>query len=192
YLKAPSGVGKTTVAKIIMGLLSASRFQMRIENIAVDEKTPVSFWRKQWWAKIMTMVFQHADESLNQQATVADVFRGLPIPGMNDDSILWDYLMSVFDQELDKKFLYRKVGHLSGGQKQRLNLLRGMMLNTKVLILDEPLNGLDFMSGKKIIERLRVKSKNGTGIMVISHNEDIFDSLIPKENVFHLKASVGL
>lgn len=189
YLKAPSGVGKTTIAKIIMGLLRVDQFQLSIQNTKVDETIPVSYWKKQCWGKITTMVFQHADEALNQQASVADVFHGLPIRGMKDNKILRDHLMSVFDEELDKDFLSRKVGHLSGGQKQRLNLLRGMMLNTKILILDEPLNGLDFESVTKILYRLQAKAKTGTGIIVISHNEEIFDRLIPKENVYYLKAT---
>ena len=187
YLKAPSGVGKTTVAKIIAGLLRADTIQMQIGDMSVNEKTPESVWKNKWWGKILTMVFQHADESLNQQATVADVFRGLPIRGMNND-ILLGHLASVFDRQLNKDFLIRKVGHLSGGQKQRLNLLRGMMLDTKILILDEPLNGLDFESVMRVLDKLRAKAKTGTGLIIISHNEEIFDRLIPEENVLYLKA----
>lgn len=191
YLKAPSGVGKTTVAKIITGLLRADRLQLLVDAALANEETPLNVWKDQWWGKAMTMVFQHADESLNLQATVADVFRGLPVPGMDDDENLMRHLTTVFDDELAKGFLLRKVAHLSGGQKQRLNLLRGMILDTKILILDEPLNGLDFDSVTKILYKLRAISKKGTGIIIISHNEEIFDHLIPDENIFYLRADVG-
>ncbi|HSQ75989.1 MAG TPA: ATP-binding cassette domain-containing protein, partial [Bacteroidota bacterium] len=85
-------------------------------------------------------------------------------------------------------FLKRRVGSLSGGQKQRLNILRSLLLETPLLILDEPLNGLDFASMKNVLDLLHERLARGQGILLISHNEEVFDALIPAEDLYHLTA----
>jgi ABC-type multidrug transport system ATPase subunit len=63
------------------------------------------------------------------------------------------------------------------------------VLDTDLLILDEPLNGLGFESIQKVLDLLREKQSAGKGILLISHNEDIFDKLIPPEHVYYLSIS---
>ena len=55
-----------------------------------------------------------------------------------------------------------------------------------MMILDEPLNGLDFLSIKKVVDLLLAKQLEGKGILLISHNEEIFDSLGTADKL-HLK-----
>jgi ABC-type multidrug transport system ATPase subunit len=85
--------------------------------------------------------------------------------------------------------LDKKVAHLSGGQKQRLNLMRSLCLGVSLLILDEPLNGLDFVSVKKVLALLEHKRREGCSFLIISHNEEIFDLFIPQKKVFYLGKS---
>jgi len=59
------------------------------------------------------------------------------------------------------------------------------------LILDEPLNGLDFESATKVIAILQRKMRAGMGILMISHNEEIFDALAGAENTYHLHFGAG-
>ena len=75
---------------------------------------------------------------------------------------------------------------LSGGQKQRLNLLRTLVLGTGLIILDEPLNGLDFNSVKKVLGLLDEKRAHGSALLMISHNEEIFEHFIDEENIYYL------
>ena len=63
-----------------------------------------------------------------------------------------------------------------------------MVLNTDFLIMDEPLNGLDLKSSYKVIEMIKQKQKDGKAILLISHNEEIFDRLVESENKYFLKA----
>jgi len=69
-----------------------------------------------------------------------------------------------------------------------LNHLRGLALDTDVLILDEPLNGLDFESATKVISMLLRKMEAGMGLLVISHNEEIFDALAGADQTYYLHA----
>ena len=183
YLNAPSGVGKTTLAKLIMGLMRGQNFDMHLGEIHLTDATPTQFWQ-QLWGRKMGMVFQHADEALNLNARVKDIFAGLPYPEHITSDYVHRMLEEHFPLEVDYSFLNRPIKYLSGGQKQRLNLLRTLSLDTELLILDEPLNGLDFVSIKKMIDLLLTKQEEGKGILLISHNEEIFDSLGTADRVY--------
>lgn len=186
YLKAPSGVGKTTLAKIIMGIYRPERFSMTLEGITVTEKSPSSLWPSKIWGKRAGMVFQHADEALNLAATVRESFRGLPLKKRLSDEGLLAFLSELFDSRLSVSFLQKRVAHLSGGQKQRLNLLRTLILGTGLVILDEPLNGLDFVSVKKVLALLDAQRSGGSALLMISHNEEIFGHIVDEAHIRYL------
>ena len=187
YLKAASGVGKTTLAKVVMGLLPCQNLSLEIGPHQFSDKTPRGQWRKKIWGKHIGMVFQHADEALNLKASVREAFQGLPLPGPLSDEEIRRRLRELFDLQVDEQFLNKPIARLSGGQKQRVNLLRTLLLETDLLILDEPLNGLDFDSIRRVIDLLYARQKAGTAILMISHNEEIFDALVPADQVFHLQ-----
>jgi ABC-type glutathione transport system ATPase component len=184
YLKARSGMGKTSLAKVIMGLIREGSFCLKIGEEKLDAHTPVSYWRKKIWTKRMGMVFQHADEALNQNAKVIEIFKGLPVK--IDEQQLIGELRYLIGEQMDREFLVKKVVYLSGGQKQKLNLLRTFLTDPDILILDEPLNSLDFESIKKVMAYLTAKQAQGKGILLISHNEEIFDHFVPETSVFYL------
>jgi ABC-type glutathione transport system ATPase component len=186
YVKAPSGVGKTTLAKVIMGLYPAQKLAMTLCGMQLTERSPKKAWAKKIWGRKAGMVFQHADESLNLAASVGETFEGLPLAQKLDPDRLSMVLAELFDGKITGAFLGKKVAMLSGGQKQRLNLLRTIVLATDLLILDEPLNGLDFVSVKKVLSILDKKRSEGTAMLMISHNEEIFDHFVDKEHVYYL------
>jgi peptide/nickel transport system ATP-binding protein len=186
YLKAESGAGKTTVAKIIMGLQSCQSFQCDIGKISLNQHTSESQWKKNVWAKKMSMVFQHADEALNLNGKVKDIFRGLPLAKRKDRKFLIENLKIVFENGVDDDFLDQPVEYLSGGQKQRLNLIRALILETDIVILDEPLNGLDFITLQKVLSILQNRQEQGKSYLLISHNEEIIDRFVPTDRVYYL------
>jgi len=186
YVKAPSGVGKTTLAKLIMGLYSAQEFAMTLAGESITHHTPRTFWHRKVWGRSATMVFQHADEALNLEATVRETFDGLALEKRLSAKELKARLLELFEGPIPDSFLKKKVKYLSGGQKQRLNLLRSLILGTDLLILDEPLNALDFGSVKKVLALLDEKRRKGTALLMISHNEEIFDTMVGEEHVYHL------
>jgi ABC-type glutathione transport system ATPase component len=186
YVKAPSGVGKTTLAKIIVGLYAPEKFAMTLCGMSVTEKTPRRFFEQEVWGRRAGMVFQHADESLDLEATVAETFKALPLGYELTKDKLCAALAELFEGGVSDAFLAKKVKFLSGGQKQRLNLLRTIILHPDLIILDEPLNGLDFESVRRIIDLLEDKRKAGSALLMISHNEEIFDALVDAEHCYYL------
>lgn len=188
YLKAASGVGKTTLLKILMGLIPAQQLQCEIGQWPLTARTDKQLWPQKIWAKEAGMVFQHADEALNPESRVKEIFNGLKIPPPVPS--LTEMLGLLFDvQAGDRINTEQKIKHLSGGQKQRLNLLRTLVLKPPLLLLDEPLNGLDLETIKKVLAHLRQVQRGGTGILLVSHNEEIFDALVPESSVYYLHAT---
>jgi energy-coupling factor transporter ATP-binding protein EcfA2 len=187
YLKAPSGTGKTTLAKCIAGLLPADYLRMNIGKVILTERTPRQFWRKKLLGKWMTMSFQHADESLSMRSTVEGIFDGLPKKVRGDRRSMEVLLGLLFDPSEVGSLRGRSIRTLSGGQKQKLNLLRCLSLETAIIILDEPLNGLDLASAKRVLALIRQLKEKGNGFLVISHNEEIFD--IQADEVLFLRQS---
>jgi peptide/nickel transport system ATP-binding protein len=187
YVKAASGVGKTTLAKIIMGLYPAQKFSMSLCGMTVNHCSPGTMWSRRIWGKKAGMVFQHADESLDLESNIGETFKGLPFKRGPGDRDIVGLLSPLFDpQSLTDNFLKRKVSFLSGGQKQRLNLLRTLSLDTDLIILDEPLNGLDFKGVTRVLDLLEEKRKNGSAFLLISHNEEIFDSIVDPRHRYYL------
>jgi ABC-type glutathione transport system ATPase component len=187
YLKAPSGTGKTTIAKMALGLVAGTHFRARIGEYDVTEQTPRGIWQHDIWGRLITMVFQHADESLNPNATVGGALSGLPV--RLDREARMRMLRDFYGEGTEESFLERKVSALSGGQKQRLNLMRGLVLGTDVVILDEPLNGLDFRSMQRVLDLVKEQMLRGTAFLLISHNEEIFEAIVPPDLVYYLSAT---
>ena len=190
YLKAPSGMGKTTLAKMVMGLVREGRFSATLGGMRLSEKTHRSTWEREIWGRKAAMVLQHADEALNPRSRVSEVFDGLPGLTISREEV-GRRVLAFIGGGSEAGFLERRVGSLSGGQKQRLNILRSLLLETPLLILDEPLNGLDFASMKNVLDLLHERLARGQGILLISHNEEVFDALIPAEDLYSLTAGAS-
>lgn len=186
YLKAASGVGKTTIAKIVIGLQRADHMRMTFEGELLTEMSPLRKWQRGFWGKRMAMAFQHADEALNPNASVEETLRLLGIGAMRTGEGVAELLGRLFDADEIPRLRTRKVSLLSGGQKQRLNLLRAFALSTPLIILDEPLSALDFESIDRVLALMREAQQRGQAILLISHNEDIFDVMVSADSVYRL------
>ncbi|MCK6603803.1 MAG: ATP-binding cassette domain-containing protein [Ignavibacteriaceae bacterium] len=181
FLKAPSGTGKTTVAKIITGFIKADSFEFTISGTSFSERDKISKWRNNVWGKKAVMVFQNADESLNQNAYFKDALGGIKSDKKPEE------LFPLLFTEADIERLYNKrIRQLSGGQKQRLNLIRAFAAQADLYILDEPFSSLDFNSVNLVVSLIFSKLKNGASVLLISHNEEIVEKIVPAANIYHL------
>lgn len=64
----------------------------------------------------------------------------------------------------------RSFSELSGGQKQRVLLARAMCASDKLLLLDEPVTGLDESAVEEMYAAIRLVNQNGTAVMMVSHD----------------------
>jgi NitT/TauT family transport system ATP-binding protein len=150
-LVGQSGCGKTTVLKLIAGLLKAGQ-----GNIRFDPRQPPGF----------AYVFQ--TPALMPWATVAEnVALPLILGGAADETRVQDALAAV--GLIDK--ISARPHELSGGQQMRVSLARALVSGASRILLDEPFAALDEITRQNLIELIdRLRRERGLTIVLVTHN----------------------
>jgi tungstate transport system ATP-binding protein len=160
----PSGSGKTTLLKLMNLLLYPDRGKIFFDGVdtAVDEK------QRRLLRRGMGMVFQHP--ALFDTTVFNNIALGLRIRGLPKEEIerrVEDALNYVGL----RGFAKRKASSLSAGEAQRISLARALVLEPKLLLLDEPTANLDPANVLQIEEAVRrVNSEKGVTVVIATHN----------------------
>ncbi len=154
-LLGSNGAGKTTLLKLLCGLLKPDEGE-----VAIFSKSP--FNNKEQVLKslgimIETPVFY---EHLCAKENLQIHLDYLGVKGDIDDVLKTVGLYNVGN---------KKVSKFSMGMKQRLGIARAISHSPSILLLDEPINGLDIATTKEIRELFQRLSQNGTTIIISSH-----------------------
>ena len=167
-----SGCGKSTFAKVLMGLETATGGEVRLEgrNIAhmpVKSRTPEQLGSLQ-------MVFQNPDDTLNPSLTIgAQIGRVIKKFGVEADAAkVQERVLQLLDTvKLPRDFMARKPRQLSGGQKQRVGIARAFAGNPAMVIADEPISALDVSVAAAVTELLMdIQREHKTTLLFISHD----------------------
>ncbi|KYK32511.1 MAG: hypothetical protein AYK22_07400 [Thermoplasmatales archaeon SG8-52-3] len=156
----PNGAGKTTTIKIIVGLLRQGKGTISIGGYPMpDKKDEVN--------KLLGYLPQQV--SFQQWRTVDHALTTFgKLSGLNKNELesnIRDILTLLNISEIR----YKKIVELSGGTIQKVGLAQALLHRPKLLILDEPLGGLDPTSRNQIKKIIKDLSKNGTTIFFSSH-----------------------
>ncbi len=160
-LLGENGAGKSTLVKVIDGLIQPSSGELRWMGDKVVLNSPL-----QARALGIGMVFQHF--SLFENLTVAENV-ALGLDGKESFSALSARLAQVsrdYGLPLDPK---REVWRLSVGERQRIEIVRMLMQNPKLLILDEPTAVLTPREADQLFVVLEQLKSEGRAILYISH-----------------------
>lgn len=156
-----NGSGKTQLFKIIAGYVTPDQGEVKVfgEHIGRDVNHPSS---------VGVLI-----ETPGFLPSFSGLFNLQMLAAMNTHLRVKD-LMSILDMVGLKDAANRKVGQYSLGMRQRLGIAQAMMNSPKLLILDEPFNGLDDAGVREIRALLQSLRERGTTILLSSHNaEDI-------------------
>jgi ABC-2 type transport system ATP-binding protein len=158
-LVGPNGAGKSTLMNLMTGLLRPTRGAIRVLGVSPDE--PEELFRRVGYA---TQV-----DAFPRGATgfelVSEMLRVGGWPGPEAEALAWKAIERVGLVEAAG----RKVGGYSKGMRQRIKLAQAMAHEPAVLVLDEPLNGLDPMARAEVIALFRELAAGGLHVLVSSH-----------------------
>lgn len=159
-----NGAGKTTITKIINGLLKPTEGNVTIDG--VDTKS----LRISQIAKYVSTLFQNPDRQLCKETVLEEVTLSCILIGQNEDEAKAHAMEIIDELELDSE---ASPFMLSRGQRQMVALAATVVTNPKILLLDEPTCGLDYkecMRIMQVVERLR---KNGCCVIMVCHDMEV-------------------
>ena len=177
----PSGIGKTTLIKILAGLETADAGEVRLN----DEQLAIDGTRAD--AKV-GLIFQ--DFNLFPNYTVIENIMLAPI---NVSRLSRDAAKAKATALLatlgmtDKADLYPY--QLSGGQKQRVAIARALAMDPKILAYDEPTSGLDEASTKQVAEVVKTLKAQGVTQLIITHDQPFAEMV--SDRVFDFATEVS-
>lgn len=151
-LMGPSGVGKTTLINILMRLIKPDSGE-----IQGMEK------------RIVAAVFQE-DRLIEHWDAIRNV-KLVCKKAITDDMIIHEFKAVGLEDYRGKP-----VSKLSGGMRRRVAIVRGLMAESDVIIMDEPFKGLDKALKKQILEYVKNRARNKT-VIIVTHDQEEVDVL---------------
>ncbi len=179
-LAGESGSGKSTIARMILGLLAPSAGAIVIDGV----EAALHIKRR----KAVQMVFQNPGSSLNPRRSIGQsIAVPLEAAGMKRaaSAARIDALLEMV--QLPADFAERYPHELSGGQKQRVAIARALAAEPRLILLDEPTSALDVSVQAKIIELLQGLGRTlGLTFLFISHDLSLMRNFATRVGVLYL------
>jgi len=176
----PNGSGKTTLAKALFGGVPVVRGSVRhhvksskgskdaLEKVPVGYASPELF-REVFERELLQESFRDFSGRIDEKTTPRDIV----IQGMRKGACEekdFEYRLQHFADKLRiKNLLNRDICAVSSGELCKVVILRALMRKPKLLILDEPFNGLDSRSRNELIENLDDLIESGVRLVLITH-----------------------
>jgi len=197
-LVGESGCGKSTVARLIVGLYAPTRGTIRFDGVVVagtgaESADPAARKRAR---RSMQMIFQDPYASLNPRWRVADIVAE-PIRVLAPDTP-GDALAARVAALLGQVGLAAADGQkyphqFSGGQRQRISIARALSTEPAFLVCDEPTSALDVSVQAQVLNLMRdLQRRMGLTYLFISHNLAVVHHIADRVGVMYLGRIVEL
>ncbi len=189
-----SGCGKSTFAKVLMGLETATDGTIMLDGEGIGD-VPIENRSTQNVADIQ-MVFQNPFDTLNPSMTVGrQIVRALEIFKIGkSEKERWGRMLELLDLvKLPREFATRMPRQLSGGQKQRVGIARAFAGDARIVVADEPVSALDVSVQAAVTDLLmEIQREQKTTLLFISHDLSIVRYLSDRVMVMYLGHVVEL
>ena len=182
-LVGESGCGKTTLAKMLLGLLPPSSGTLELDG------QPIQNMNRLQIAQTVQPIFQDPYSSLNPRKSIGSIIT-LPLKVQGDkDQGTWqkraEEIMELVG--LPRRVFNNYPSQLSGGQRQRVAIARALINRPRIVICDEPTSALDVSVQSQILNLLQdLRSELGLTYLVISHNLAVVEHMATRVAVMYL------
>lgn len=161
----PNGGGKSTLCKLIIGLLKPNSGTIQINGEKISKSLSQIGYVPQ-----NTNVNTHFPIKVLEVVMMGHVGDKPPLIGYKKEEM--NCALNALEQVGMQNFAQKKIGELSGGQRQRVMIARALCAHPNILLLDEPTSNIDVKGQKQIYELLKLLNKSIT-IIVVSHDLSI-------------------
>ncbi len=175
-LLGPNGAGKTTTLRMMLGLLTPTDGDSKINGVSVAA-SPDQIKRQIGFVSTSVGVYQWLTptEMLSFVADLYDVPTNAAEQQIERLTVLLD--MSTY--------IDRRCGVLSTGQKQRVNLARALMHDPPVMLLDEPTRGLDIVGSQVVFDFIQHLRSEGKAVIICTHRLDEAERFADRFGLLH-------
>ncbi|MCF2140888.1 MAG: ABC transporter ATP-binding protein [Candidatus Lokiarchaeota archaeon] len=182
-LLGPNGAGKTTTVKLLLGLLEAN--QGNISILGFDpEKDEVALKSRIGYVSEEPLIYK--------SLTPRELFNFIAsIRNLNGDDVsakLAQYLESLGAIE----YYERLISTLSRGNKQKIQIIAAILHDPDLLIMDEPLAGLDAKSVKVVKEILELHTERGGSVLFSTHIMEIAEDICDRIGIINRGKMVAM
>lgn len=160
-----TGSGKSTFVQHLNGILKPTSGTIEVDGLTAGGKELKALRRK------VGLIFQYPEHQLFEETVYKDITFGLNKLNLSQEEIKERVFHAINLLGISPELLEKSPFELSGGQKRRVAIAGVLVMEPKVLILDEPTAGLDPQGSSEVFKILSsLNKKEGTTIIIISHN----------------------
>ena len=192
-LVGESGSGKSTMANIIVRLISPDKGKIVFNGVEISSLSARAF-RK--FRREIQMVFQDPYSSINPKKSIGYLLKEclkIHEKGMSDEEMERKVSESLDEVGLDSSYAKRYPASLSGGQRQRVAIALALIIRPKLIVLDEPVSALDVSVEAQILNLLLdLRKKHGLTYLFISHDLNVVSYIADRIAVMYLGSIVEL
>ncbi|MEF2073588.1 ABC transporter ATP-binding protein [Consotaella aegiceratis] len=157
----PNGAGKSTMLKAMFGLVGIQRGAVVFDGQDITNRPPESLSR-------LGIAFVPQENNVFRTLSVHENLEMGAYIRRDDFSALLDHVYEIFPPLKEKR--HQPAGELSGGQRQMVAVGRAMMIEPKLILLDEPTAGLSPLFMSEIFDRILAINATGVTVAMVEQN----------------------
>jgi ABC-2 type transport system ATP-binding protein len=172
----PNGAGKSTTVKMLVGLIKSSNGEVLFEGRPIENQI-IEFKMRLGYVPEEALLYSHL--SGREYLQLAGRLRSMPEDKLNSKT---DELLRLFSLNASR---YAPISSYSKGMKQKIMMIAALLHNPDILILDEPLSGLDVSSILIVRSLLKSLAAQGKAILYCSHVLEVVEKICSRVLVIH-------
>ena len=182
-LMGPNGSGKSTLLKLINGIVFPDSGSYKFNNEEITQKKLQDDQFSKLFHQKIGFVFQNSDTQLFCADVFDEIAFGPRQMGLSesDVAIRVDDCLELLNIQ---DFKHRQPYHLSEGEKRKVAIACVLALNPEVLVLDEPMNGLDPKTQRWLAALVMQLNKSGKTLITSTHNLELVQEISHRTILF--------